>query len=470
MGTVYEAAHRDLEKRVAIKTLHRHYASSPELRARFLREGQASSRIRHPNVVDVYDVALEGDIPYLVMEFLEGEDLSRFLAREGALSVVQAADVLLPVVSALAAAHELGVVHRDLKPENILLCNERGMIKPKVVDFGISKIINPEEAQVLTGTAAMLGTPYYMSPEQATQAKSIDFRADIYSLGVVLYECLVGKKPFDEPTLYTLMQRIVSGDFQPPRALLPSLPERLDQLVLRAMACDPARRFHATREFGHALLEFGSERTRAVVAHDFGDGQRPSLPSAPRDSGEPAISEPATPLSTSTTLGQSVHNIDSQPRPRTARSLGTLVGSGLVALAATGAWLVLAGSKHPEKNGVSTSAGVPATNAPASDAPVVMPSANVEPAPVLRTIVSEPSGASVVLKGIAVGTTPYALSLPAGAELELQAAGYQSAHRSVSPDDASEIRVTLEKLPTSGKPPRSLPVAVLPPRPKLAPR
>jgi eukaryotic-like serine/threonine-protein kinase len=172
MGTVYEAWHRDLEKRFAIKTLHRHYASSAEVRARFLREGQASSRIRHPNVVDVYDVALEGDIPYLVMEFLEGEDLSRFLAREGALSVIQATDVLLPVVSALAAAHELGVVHRDLKPENILLCNERGMIKPKVVDFGISKIINPDDAQALTGTAAMLGTPYSCRPSRPHRPKA----------------------------------------------------------------------------------------------------------------------------------------------------------------------------------------------------------------------------------------------------------------------------------------------------------
>jgi eukaryotic-like serine/threonine-protein kinase len=473
MGTVYEASHRDLEKRVAIKTLHRHYSSSPDVRVRFLREGKASSRIRHPNVVDVYDVALEGDMPYLVMEFLEGEDLSKRLAREGALSVMQAADVLLPVVSALAAAHELGVVHRDLKPENILLCNERGTIKPKVVDFGISKIINPDEVQALTGTAAMLGTPYYMSPEQATQAKSIDFRADIYSLGVVLYECLVGRRPFDDASLYSLMQRIVKGDFRPPRAFVPSLPERVDQAVVRAMACDPAQRFQTTRDFGRALLEFGSERTRAVVAHEFGEGHASSLPPAPRDSGSSAVAEPTTPLGISTTLGQSVHNLDSQPRPRSGRSPALLIGSGVGLLAVVGAgWLALGGSKHEPQVDVAASVVGAAPSPPSSTGPSFASSVVVQAPLAVRTIVSEPSGASVSLKGTRVGVTPYVLSLPTGegAELDLQADGYQVAHRSVAADAAAEVKVVLEPLPKPDKKTRAPTVGATPTRPKLAPR
>jgi hypothetical protein len=211
------------------------------------------------------------------------------------------------------------------------------------------------------------------------------------------------------------MQRIVSGDFLPARALVPTLPERLDQLVVRAMACDRNQRFQATRDFGHALLEFGSERTRAMVAHELGEGPRPSLSSAPRDSSAPAISNPLTPLATATTLGQSVHNLDSQPRQRSKRSPATLVGSSLVALAVAAGWFAL-GDKHLEGNDVSTRGGVATTAAPAP------PAVNVEPQPVVRTIISEPSGAS------------------------------------------------LERLAQSGAPSRPLPVAALPLRPELAPR
>src|SRR6478609_1424523 len=139
MAAVYEATDRDLGRRVAIKTLHERRALSPDLRMRFLREGQTASKIRHPHVAAIYDVG-RGSRPYLVMEYLEGEDLARCLSRQGLLSVEQTADLLLPVVAAVAAAHDLGVVHRDLKPDNIFLSVEQGSIKPKVLDFGISKI------------------------------------------------------------------------------------------------------------------------------------------------------------------------------------------------------------------------------------------------------------------------------------------------------------------------------------------
>src|SRR5580692_10421363 len=166
MGAVYEATHRDLKKRVAIKTLHPAVAATPGARARFLREGEAASRIRHPNVVDVTDVAAEGSIAYLVMEFLEGEDLSSLLERAGALPFSESVDLLLPVFAAISVAHDEGVIHRDLKPENIFLSQSRhGGAEPKVLDFGISKLSSSGGGNTLalTGTGASMGTPYYVA-------------------------------------------------------------------------------------------------------------------------------------------------------------------------------------------------------------------------------------------------------------------------------------------------------------------
>jgi len=168
MGAVYEAVHLDLEKRVALKVLLPSMASTAELVARFEREGRAAAKIRHPNVVDVSDVGVEAGAPFLVMEFLEGESLAGMLHREGALPVGRVAEVMLPVMGAVAAAHALGVVHRDLKPDNIFLARlGDGTVVPKVLDFGISKTA-PNGGPALTGTGVMMGTPCYMSPEQAT--------------------------------------------------------------------------------------------------------------------------------------------------------------------------------------------------------------------------------------------------------------------------------------------------------------
>jgi eukaryotic-like serine/threonine-protein kinase len=307
MGTVFEATHQDLGRRAAVKTLHAHFASSSDVRSRFMREGQAASRVRHPNVVDVYDVGVDGDHPFLVMEFLEGEDLARFLAREGALTAQRTADLLLPVVAAVAAAHDIDVVHRDLKPENIFLSAERGGIQPKVLDFGISKLVNREELQPLTSTGAFLGTPHYMSPEQAQGAKHLDFRSDQYALGVILYQCLTGRRPVEESSIYALMQRIVRGEFPPPRSLNPDLPAAFEALILRAMAKAPSQRFSSTRDLGRALLEFASERLRTVYGPEFS-----ADPLAPTQTGAAASGQDEPRLGT--TLRESVQQRDG-PRP-----------------------------------------------------------------------------------------------------------------------------------------------------------
>ena len=219
MGCVYEAQHRDLKKRVAIKTLLPSLASNADAKERFLREGEAASRIRHPHVVDVTDLGSEGAVIYLVMEYLEGEDLARLLARQGFLSPAQAADIMLPVAAAIATAHEQGVIHRDLKPENIFLSRSAyGAVHPKVLDFGISKVLGDSRARALTGTAATMGTMHYLPPEQLRAAREADARSDQYGLGTILYECVTGQRAFEEDSFYLLLKKIAEGELDAPVA------------------------------------------------------------------------------------------------------------------------------------------------------------------------------------------------------------------------------------------------------------
>src|SRR5215471_13597647 len=266
MGAVYEAVHRDLKKRVAVKVLFGALAANEEAKQRFLREGEAASRIRHPHVVDVTDVGSDGTRSYLVMELLEGEDLAARLDR-GPLTPEDAADILLPVIAGVAAAHDEGVVHRDLKPENIFLSRPRhGGIVPKVLDFGVSKVAGDGR---LTGSAATFGTPYYMPPEQLRGARQADHKSDQYALGVVLYECVVGRRPFEAENIYAMLRAIGDGDYPPPRAIRPDLPEALEAVIVRAMNMDPARRFPSLKHMGAALLPFASETSRLLWADTF---------------------------------------------------------------------------------------------------------------------------------------------------------------------------------------------------------
>jgi serine/threonine-protein kinase len=281
MGSVYEAKNTALGKRVAIKILHEHLAGDAVAAARFLQEGRAASAIRHPNVVQVFEVGSYGGAPYLVMDLLEGEDLATYLRPRGRLSASEAVDLLLPAVSAVAAAHAAGVVHRDLKPKNILLVREqRTRLRAQVVDFGISKMARAEGEARLTETAALLGTLDYMAPEQARSARNADERSDQYALGVIAYECLTGRKPFSADGTYELLHAIVTASVQAPRSLGVDIPAELESAILRAMSRDRAGRFPSVESFGHALLPFASEASRAWWCDEFGAAGATSSPGA----------------------------------------------------------------------------------------------------------------------------------------------------------------------------------------------
>ena len=264
-GIVYEAVHSALGRRVALKLLH---ARAPgvervdmrKANARFLREGRAAAQIRHPHVVDVYDFGVANDFTFLVMELVEGESLAQLLRAERKLPLDRAVEILLPILSAAAELHAGGIIHRDIKPANILLA--RGpSVCPKLADFGVSRF--DDGSPGITDSGALLGTIEYMAPELIRAKSPADERSDQYSLGVTLYECLTGQKPFEGSSPYDLMQAIVGAAVVAPSEREPSLPKSLDNVVLRAMHRDREQRFSCVDELAEALLPFATEATAA---------------------------------------------------------------------------------------------------------------------------------------------------------------------------------------------------------------
>jgi eukaryotic-like serine/threonine-protein kinase len=267
MGIVYAAHHLVLDQRVALKLLLVDSVRGDETVERFVREAQAAARLRSEHVVRVTDAgALDSGVPFLAMEFLQGCDLAELVSLDGPLPAADVADYLLQVLSALAQAHAAGIVHRDLKPANLFLAlREDGSNIIKVLDFGISKQ-RSERAQwkELTGKA-VLGTPAYMSPEQLRSSKSVDARADIWSLGVVMYELLSGKLPFDGETPGEIFAAILERSPAPLRAHRPSLSQAWEDIVMRCLRRAPEERFADVGELARALAPFGSGRWAQVV-------------------------------------------------------------------------------------------------------------------------------------------------------------------------------------------------------------
>src|SRR3982751_3060121 len=290
MGTVYEGLHVEIGKRVAIKIISPALAAIPEARARFLLEAQLTSRVRHPHTVDVTDICLESDPAFLVMEYLDGEDLAKRLRRAGPLPLDEVVDIALPILAAVAAAHDEGVFHRDLKPQNIFLAQMRdGTIQPKVLDFGISKA--PAHSPIRT-SGAILGSPSYFAPEQVQDPKAISPASDQYALGVILYECVTGRLPYEGSNLAAIFQGIVLGSYQAPRAHRPDLPEDFERVITRAMSLAPADRFPDLRRMGRALLEFASPRTRLLWEDHLSDATVTGSPSTERRSPLASSSDP----------------------------------------------------------------------------------------------------------------------------------------------------------------------------------
>ncbi len=369
MGAVYEAQHSVVGRRFAIKFLHPELAGNTEIVARFQREAQAAGSLENENIAAVVDAGTADDgAPYLVMEYLEGEDLAHLLVRTGPLPAPRAAYIMIQACRGLAAAHERDIIHRDLKPENLFVCKRNdGSDLVKVLDFGIAKLHVGGSGTGLTHTGATMGTPFYMSLEQARGAKEVDHRSDIYSLGVILYEILSGAKPHPGESYNEILYHVISNEPTPLDSVRVGLPAGLATVAHKAMAREAGDRYASVVDFMEALIPFAG---RAVTPLRTSVGATaPSPVSIPklvaRTVALPSTPEPPEAKPADTVLGG---------RSRLVLLAG--VAAILVLLAGVLAWVAFGGRPEPK---VAPPAPVVV---PAPVAPVVAPPPSPAPAAV----------------------------------------------------------------------------------------
>ncbi|MEY2929286.1 MAG: hypothetical protein RL033_35 [Pseudomonadota bacterium] len=268
MGAVYEGENTLIHRRVAIKVLHSGVAALEEAVKRFENEAQAAGRIGSDHIVEVLDLGrLDSGDRYMVMEFLKGESLSARIAARGRLSPSEICHVGLQLLDGLSAAHEAGIIHRDLKPDNIfLIAQSKGRTDfVKILDFGISKFNVLGKDFSMTRTGSVMGTPYYMAPEQARGAKNLDARLDVYAAGVILYEAATGRVPFDGDTFNELLIKIVMEESPSVLTLVPDMDAGLADIIDRARQKKPDDRFASAREFHDALARWSEGARRAIA-------------------------------------------------------------------------------------------------------------------------------------------------------------------------------------------------------------
>jgi eukaryotic-like serine/threonine-protein kinase len=272
MGAVYEVEHELTKHRRALKVLHPSAAQTPSVVERFLREASAAGRVGNSHIAETFDAGkLESGDPYLLMELLDGETLDQQLQRQGAIDPGELADLIYQACEGVQAAHDAGIVHRDLKPENLIVTLRDGAPFVKILDFGISKFDAERTGTLgLTQEGLVMGTPYYMSPEQVRGASLIDARTDVYALGVILYECSCGVRPYDARAIEHLAVLIHEGKPTPLAEQRPSLPPAFCSVVHRAMAVDREQRFASARALGAALAPLRRRTLRTPVSQSDG--------------------------------------------------------------------------------------------------------------------------------------------------------------------------------------------------------
>ncbi|HEV2236068.1 MAG TPA: protein kinase, partial [Ktedonobacterales bacterium] len=279
MATIYRAVDLRMGRTVAVKILREVYSSDPKFVTRFQREARAASLLQHPNIVQVFDYGQSGESYYIVMEFVDGTDLRRYLKRTGKLSSERAVTIARDVALGLGAAHKRGIVHRDVKPQNIML-NDADLVK--LTDFGIASVYKDAGAERLTTTGMTLGTVQYYAPEQA-QGEVVTPAADIYALGIVMYEMLTGRPPFDGDTPVAVAMKHIQEPPEPPTTYNPSIAPGLERIIMRCLEKDPRDRFRDGDALAYALDNLDRRQSGRPAAPAAGRAGAPlSLPSDAR--------------------------------------------------------------------------------------------------------------------------------------------------------------------------------------------
>ena len=259
MGVVYRACDPVLKRRVAIKVMSDAFAQNDDLRERFLREAQAAGSLQHPNVITIYDFGEVDGHPYIAMEFVEGQDVAELLAHQVPLTTIHKLGIAIDVLQGLAFAHKRGIVHRDIKPANIRVDADG---KARIMDFGVAHLASSD----MTRSGVMIGTPSYMAPEQIIGGE-ISPQTDIFSVGAVLYELLTGARPFSGGPLQAVMYRVLSEPPLPLDVSAPALPSRLNDIVMRALAKDPDKRYATALDMANDLLAVRASLDTSSSSH-----------------------------------------------------------------------------------------------------------------------------------------------------------------------------------------------------------
>ena len=470
MGTVYMAVHIHLDKPFAVKVLSDQIATNKSAIQRLLQEARTASSIDHDNIVDVFSFdATEDGRVFLVMELLEGVSLSELVER-GPMRIERALPIARQVCQALEAAHARGVVHRDLKPENVFICRKRDADFVKVLDFGISKVRAADAEQVrVTKTGQLVGTPLYMSPEQARGELDVDHRADVYALGVMLFEMLTGHPPFEGTNYFQLLWKHGNEPAPSARTRIPDLPESLDRVLLRALEKKPDARFQNMRDFEEALVAVAPELGSPDRLISMPPRQASIAPAAATGEARAAATTPVTLPTTSRRPwlvalaailllagGFAVARLTTGPETRDeGTTTGSSASAGSTAASRTGTSTddVATERANPSARMGSAVGDGAGSAAPSTSAPS-MPEGVPPPASVEVRIVSTPAGATVRIGDETLGRTPLALPLPAGApvDVQLRLSGYAPERFTLTPSEglSHAVRLTPRARTSSG--------------------
>jgi serine/threonine-protein kinase len=466
-GAVYRAVHPLIGKAAAIKVLHRQYSSNPQMVSRFIAEARAVNQIRNRNIIDIFSFgALEDGRQYYVMELLDGMTLDAYIKKKGRLTPEEALPILRGVARALDAAHASGIAHRDLKPENIFLLFEDDLPIPKLLDFGIAKLLGESGVAHKTRTGTPMGTPYYMSPEQC-RGRNVDHRTDIYSFGVVVFEALAGKIPFDGEDVMEILVKHTTAPAPRLSEVSPGVPPSLDAPVAAFLEKDPQKRPES--------LAAGLDALAAAAAEAGFDVKVPAL-SGRKPSGDAAsVSSPAvhvvgglTPADASAktmlhdSAGKTVLSAEAAPKPAPARTVVFGAVGAVALIAAIGIGVATRGPGRdagpqpggagPEVTAPATATAAPTVTAKLPD-PSVTPSATAEALPpeVELTVDSTPKVVEVWQGTTRIGSSSAAVKLKRAdgkVKLTFKAAGY--APRDVDVSASANGNVSVSLVPAAG--------------------